>query len=359
VDKRDLGIMLSRLDRSPLLTFLALYVAVIVIASLYPFSGWLGLEDWSAEYLVAPLPRYITRHDLTTNLLVYLPIGYVLALLWTTPHHRIAAILLATGCAGLLSAGLEGLQQLLPGRIASNLDVYLNALGGLVGALLALHHGRWLRGWRAFLGWRREWFRPHGPATPGLWLLLLWAFTQFALLPMPGVGWLDLHLRPIDSPPDSLTQINYAWFAAVFLEMAALGAYASCLLRPGRYVSGILLLFLVTFLLKLMAAAALLKLKVMGGILSLETLSAFLLASWLLLLPAVSRHRARLAALLLALIVGLRLVYVDSPFWPGGSLLNIVGLAAHIAALWPWLALTQMFWARRSRGRPGQPAGVS
>jgi VanZ family protein len=324
------------------LGFLGLYSSLIVVGSLSPFSGWLGLDAWSLDFLFAPLPRYITRHDLTTNLLVYLPLGYVLTRVLATPRRRGAAIVLAVLLSALLSAGLESLQQMLPGRIASNLDVHINILGGLIGGLLALHHGRWLRAWRAFARWRRDWFRPHGLATPGLWLLLLWAFSQFALLPMPGVGWLDLHLRPIDSPPDSLAELNLPWFFAVFLEMAALGAFASCLFRPGRYVSGIILLFLAAFLLKLLAAAALLKLKVMGGILSLETLFAFLLALWFLLVPAVSRQRQRVAALLLGSIAMLRLLWVESAFWPHGSLLNIVGLASHIAAFWPWLALLQL-----------------
>ena len=345
--------MHSRLRPLPLVMFLALCLAVIVVGSLYPLRGWVGVEAWSLDFLFQPLPRYITRHDLTTNLLVYLPFGYALSLLLSTPRQRSLAILATTLIAALLSATLESLQQLLPGRIASNLDVYINALGGLVGGLLALHHGRWQRAWRAFRRWRERWFKPHGLATPGLWLLLLWAFTQFALLPWPGIGLLDLHLRPIDNPPDSLTDLNYVWFAAVFLEMAVLGAFASRLLRPGRYVSGILLLFLAAFLLKLLAAAALLRLKVMGGILSLETLFAFLAALWFLLLPVVSRNRAAVAAILLLIIVGLRLAIVDSPLWPSGSLLNIIGLAAHAAAFWPWLALAQMAWmwqqTRRAR----------
>jgi len=340
--------MHSRLRPLPIVMFLALYLGVIVIGSLYPLRGWAGIEAWSLDFLAAPLPRYITRHDLTTNLLVYVPLGYVLTLLLSTPRQRVLALLGATLASALLSASMESLQQMLPGRIASNLDVYLNTLGGLVGSLLALHHGRWQRAWRAFLRWRTNWFKPHGRATPGLWLLLLWAITQFALLPWPGVGWLGLHLRPIDSPPDSLTDLNIAWFAAVFLEMAALGAFASCLLRPGRYVSGILLLFAAAFLLKLMAAAFLLRLKVMGGILSLETLFAFLTALWFLLLPVVSRNRAAVASLLLVIIVGLRLAMVNSPLWPSGSMLNIVGLAAHAAALWPWLALAQLAWMQQS-----------
>jgi VanZ family protein len=319
---------------------LAAYAVLIVVTSLYPFVGWSSARP--GNFLFAALPRYITRTDISTNLLAYLPLGYLLALSLFRPGRRALPIVLAWLAGSLLSVLLEALQAHLPGRIASNLDVFLNSLGALTGGLLALHHARWLRAWTALRRWRVAWFQPHGEATLGLWLLLLWGLTQFALLPQPGVGWLDLHLRPFDSPPGRLAQLNLPWFLAMFMEIAALGAFTACLLRPGRYASAILLMFLGAFALKLVVAAVLLKLRVLGGILSLETLVAFVLALWLLLLPSVSRHRRAVAVILLAGIALGRLWYVPSPLWPSGSLLNLVGLARHLAALWPWLALAYL-----------------
>jgi hypothetical protein len=116
-----------------------------------------------------------------------------------------------------------------------------------------------------------------------------------ALLPFPGTGWLDLHLRPVDMPPESIEQINPAWLLAVFFEIAGVGAFMTTLLRPGRYASAVLLLFIAGFMLKLLAATLLLKLRVVGGVLSLETLLGFILALWLLLLPTVSRQRQNVA----------------------------------------------------------------
>lgn len=318
---------------------LAAYALMIAIASLYPFTGWRGFSGPPAAFLFEPLPRFITRTDVSTNLLVYLPLGYLLTLYFSRPGRRGTPIVLAWLAGSLLSLGLETLQAHMTTRIASNLDVYLNSLGALSGGLLALHHGRWLRAWRNLHRWRLDWFLPHGDATLGLWLLLLWGVTQFSLLPQPGVGWLDLHLRPIDTPPAHIQQLNAPWFLAMFLEIAALGAFTACLLRPGRYASAIFLLFLSAFALKLLVAAMLLKLRVLGGILSLETLSAFLLALWLLLLPSVSRHRQAVAIGLLTVIALGRLLFVPAPLWPSGSLLNLVGLGRHLAALWPWLAL--------------------
>jgi len=174
---------------------------------------------------------------------------------------------------------------------------------------------------------------------------------QFALLPIPGAGWLELHLRPIDSAPGGLDQLNPAWFAAVALEMAALGAFTACLLRPGRYVSALVLLFLLAFAVKLLAATILLKLKVVGGVLSLETLIAFFLAFWLLLTPWVSRHRRASALVLMGCILLLRLWLGGTMLWPKASVLNIVGLAKALATLWPWLALLTLL-AAALLGRP-------
>ncbi|MFZ5484864.1 MAG: VanZ family protein [Pseudomonadota bacterium] len=321
---------------------LAAYAVLIAVASLYPFTGWVSPAGGVSDFLFADLPRYITRNDISTNLLAYVPFGYLLARLMFRPGHRRSGVAGVALIGFALSMAMEHLQVFLPGRIASNLDILLNGVGTLLGALLSLHHTRLRRAWQGLRRWRALWFQPHGEATLGLWLLLLWGVTQFALLPQPGVGWLDLHLRPIDSPPNHFQQLNLAWFAAMFMEMAALGAFAACLLRPGRYASAMFMLFLSAFALKLLVAAVLLKLRVLGGILSLETLAAFVLAFWLLLLPTVSRQRVRVAILLLAGIVAWRLWVVPAPLWPSGSLLNLVGLARHLAALWPWLALAYL-----------------
>lgn len=319
--------------------FIALYVLLLTIGSLYPFTGWSPLTDWSAGFLTDAWPRYITRTDLATNLLIYLPLGYALARWFSRPGHGAHGVI-AGAFSGLgLSLLLESGQQLLPGRIASNLDMLVNGLGALSGALLTLHHGRWVRAGRSLHRWRDRWFHAGVLTNIGLALLLLWFLSQFALLPFPGMGWLGLHLRPIDTPPGGLDQINFPWFVAVTLEMFTLGMFAANLLRPGRYVSGMLLLVALAFFMKLLAATILLKLKVVGGVLSLETLAGFLLAFWLLLTPPASRHRMRFALLLLGVTLLGRLWLADFRLWQPVSILNIVGLAKAIALLWPFLSL--------------------
>jgi hypothetical protein len=114
-----------------------------------------------------------------------------------------------------------------------------------------------------------------------------------------------------------------------------------------------LLLVLLAFMMKLLAATILLKLKVVGGVLSLETLAAFLLAFWLLLNPQVSRHRMRVALVLLLAAPLIRLGLAHFHWWPGVSVLNIVGLAKAVAILWPVLALILLMTGRLgfSKGR--------
>lgn len=326
-------------------------IVVIVAGSLYPYVGWRPLSVWTDGFLFAPMPRYITRNDISTNLLAYLPFGYLLARYLYRPGQSQLLLMLVCLAGALLSLAMESLQVLLPTRVASNLDILLNSLGALTGALLAQHHARWLRAGEALYSWRHSWFRELG-TTPGLWLLAFWLLCQFALIPQPGVGWLYINLSPESHRPASTQMFNTPWFFSTFLELATVGCFTATLLKPGRYVGAVFLLLVIAFGAKLLAWAVLMKPRVMANILSPETMAAFIVALWLLLLPSVSRHRRGLAIALLCLTLLGRLLVVHSPLWPSGSLLNLVGLARHVAALWPWLVLAYLIYDLRPRRRP-------
>ena len=75
----------------PALLFLVLYAGLIAFGSLYPFTGLKGLEHWTGQFITAPLPRFITRNDISTNVLAYLPLGYALALHLGLPRRRLRA----------------------------------------------------------------------------------------------------------------------------------------------------------------------------------------------------------------------------------------------------------------------------
>jgi VanZ family protein len=113
------------------------YVCLIEYASLYPFAEWRdqGIVPWA--FLWAPLPKYWTGFDVVSNVLGYVPAGFLLALAaWRTGRGR-HAIWLATLACGVLSLVMETLQSYLPTRVPSNVDLALNFLGGWSGAVVA------------------------------------------------------------------------------------------------------------------------------------------------------------------------------------------------------------------------------
>ena len=117
------------------------YAALIVYASLYPFTDWRdqGIAPWA--YLAAPWPKYWTGFDFGINVVGYMPLGFLaaLAVLRTRPAHRRrrGAVLRATLAGAAISFAMETLQSYLPARVPSNVDLGLNVAGALVGAVLA------------------------------------------------------------------------------------------------------------------------------------------------------------------------------------------------------------------------------
>lgn len=109
------------------------FVGLIVYASLYPFSDWRyqGIAPWA--FLAAPWPRYWTGFDVASNVIGYVPAGFLLALTaWRTGRTRGVILRATLACAGL-SLVLEALQSYLPDAVPSNVDLALNIAGGWCG----------------------------------------------------------------------------------------------------------------------------------------------------------------------------------------------------------------------------------
>src|SRR5207245_8647357 len=63
---------------SPLARILfAVYVALVVYASLYPLEGWRDHGLPLLAYLSAPWPRFVTGFDVAANFLGYVPYGFL------------------------------------------------------------------------------------------------------------------------------------------------------------------------------------------------------------------------------------------------------------------------------------------
>lgn len=162
------------------------YVGLVVYASLYPFSDWRDQEVWSPGFLWAPWPHYWTAFDVLSNLIGYMPLGFLLALTALRTGRARVAVWIATVCASLLSLLMETLQFYLPARVPSNVDWLTNTAGAWIGAVAATALERFgaIDRWSRF---RARWFVPE--ARGALVLLALWPFALLFPAAVPfGLG---------------------------------------------------------------------------------------------------------------------------------------------------------------------------
>lgn len=172
--------------RSSAVPLAAAYAALIVYASLYPFSGWTlpGVSVWA--FLSLPFPRWWTGFDLASNLLGYLPLGALVFGGFVRSGWRPSlAVALAAACGLALSFAMELLQNFLPNRVPSNLDMALNAGGALIGALSgwAVHARGAVERWQSL---RDRWFTDRSGGA--LALLVLWPVGLLFPAPVPFAG---------------------------------------------------------------------------------------------------------------------------------------------------------------------------
>ncbi len=173
-----------------------LYGGLIVYASLYPFVGWRVPGVGPFDFLLLGWPRYWTWFDVISNLLGYLPFGFLLfvALIRNGMRSSVAAAL-ACLSPTLLSLTMETLQNYLPRRVSSNVDLALNALGAALGVAIgvALHWHGGIARWQKL---RDRWFVAR--SAGGLALLVLWPVGLLFPTAVPfGLGHVLGRIQPI------------------------------------------------------------------------------------------------------------------------------------------------------------------
>jgi VanZ family protein len=355
------------------------YVALIVYASLYPFSGWRdqGIGPWA--FLASPLlPKYWTGFDVAANMLGYAPLGFLLALSSLgfsgkpSPSRIPAAIAVATLGSALLSLAMEALQSYLPSRVPATLDLALNVLGALAGALVAgvLELAGAIDRWSRFRG---RWFVED--ARGALVLLALWPFALLFPAAVPlGLGQVFERLEA--ALADWLLDTPFLeWLPVRDVELQPLvpGAELLCVLL-GTLVP-CLLGYCVIRSAGRRAAFAMIAVAVGVGATALSAALSWGPShawAWLslpvrlglgvglvlaLALVAVPR-RACAAMLLLALVVYLSLLnqapasaYFTQTLqtWEQGRFIHFNGVAQWLGWLWPYAALVYVL-LRVSRG---------
>ena len=173
-----------------------LYGALIVYASLYPFTGWRVPSPGPFDFLLLGWWHWWTGFDLVSNLLGYMPLGFlVFVALARGGRTTTASAWIAIAVGTLLSLTMETLQNYLPQRVASNVDLTLNALGTALGAGVgaALHLRGGIARWQRV---RDHWFIER--SAGGFALLLLWPIALLFPTSVPfGLGHVLDRLQPI------------------------------------------------------------------------------------------------------------------------------------------------------------------
>lgn len=336
----------------------AVYLMLIVYASLSPFTGWRDQGIAFADVLAAPLWLTYSAMDALTNVLAYVPLGALLALTLLERWRGKWSVLLSVLAGMTLSAGMEYAQMYLPVRTSSNLDILTNTAGTLAGALIAvrLAPSAWFA---ALTQWRQRMVRQGGGADFGLALVALWMFAQVnPSLPMLGTVFISdgarLPFQPAPAPA-------FAWLASMTaaLNLLALGClYLTLLLRRREAGIAVALTVSAVAACKFLAAAVLLKSRALLLWLNAEGLLGIALGLALLALVARLPGRAvSLAAAVAAITyaaLGEGLLDGRVPrgmshlyYWREGHLLTYNGLSHLIQLLFPVLLLGYLWLARK------------
>ena len=338
------------------------YIALVIYASLYPFDDWRnqGILPWA--YLTQPLPKYWTGFDVAINIAGYAPLGFLGVLTASRTGRGRYAVLGVTLLAFTLSMILEGVQNYLPSRRASNVDLWLNALGGLIGGLSAwaLEKMGAIDRWSHF---RRTWFVPQ--ASGGLVLLALWPIAVIFPAAVPlGLG--QVLERVEEALGEALSDTPFLeWLPMRTIELQPLlpGAELLCVLLgaliPVLLAYSILRTTLqrVVFLMAALAISVLVS-AISAGLsygpehamawltlpVQLGLLGAAVAGVLCLLLSA----RSCIAVLLLALVVQLFVLNLApaNPYfaqtlqtWEQGRFIRFHGVVQWLGWLWPFVAV--------------------
>ena len=355
----------QRLRHKPLALSLA-YAGIIIYASLYSAQSWRDNGVGLLDFLAGAWPRYWTRQDAIFNVLAYLPLGFLLTL---SPTHRRspwARVLIPVLIGFGLSATLEALQTLIPGRVSSSLDLLFNTLGTLLGTALALFSGPALLAsasrLRLSLGVRQL------SAESGLILLAFWLFAQispetlfFGLGDLRGLLTLppalpfspELHIR-LEMLIATLQTLVVGFLLRAALERLTLTRQQQFLSIIALLSVGVCIRTIASWVLlgnlPQFGEAARWAALTPGGIQGLAIGLACMLP--LLYLPAP--WQMPLAAMCLMTATVLVNLMPINPYsltaltiWQQGHFLNFNGLTRLIAAAWPYLTLLFLVWTDR------------
>lgn len=341
--------------RSAFYSKLALaYMLLLAYGSLFPFDQWDAMRGGLSSLLSPLWPNHLSRSDVVTNLVVYVPFGLFMALAWTRPTRTRAKILIITLCGLALSLCMEYLQTYLPARVSSLSDTLLNTFGTFGGAVLGHNFAAHTFTGTRMRRLRQRFFVEGAWADLGLIVAGLWVLSQWVpLIPSLDRGTLVEGIRPILRVLRGEAEFGLVRACTYGLDILALGLLAATLVRPNQRLLALFGGFI--------AVVLLLKIPIVGRQLSLEAMagaSAALIALPLLL-HAPPRTRAITAGALLLISYAIeQLRRGDEPgatlhamnWMPfGGQMASLGGFEDIVAGLWPFAALAYFTLLTRPR----------
>ena len=326
---------------------LAVSVALILYASLYPFRVAPEARSIAEAFAMLSWAR-ASRLDMFNNVLLYLPIGFCMALIVEPRFGRLAGLGAAVLCGAALSLTMELAQASIAPRVPSLTDLSLNVAGALAGGVAG-------SAWHALGGRMTPKFAPKGRSgAVALTIVILWCIARlWPLMPAFSLRQLKQAVRPLFTPQLDLTDL-----AAYFVGWLVVAQAVFHLARQQRAVDSFLVVI----------AFVLVGRTVTQG----NTLVVSELAAIALLLPALvllSQLQDRLRATLIAAALGAWLSWSALSAFLGGPL-----PAVNFEQLSRWLlrqspppaalatkafAYTSLAWLLAVAGlRPGAAAGL-
>ncbi len=336
--------------------FAVLYCAMIVYASLEPFSSWMAPIPGTPFFLLAAWPPRYTRYDVAINVIAYVPFGLAVALIGAR-RASLTRFCIGTAGGSLLSLCMESAQMFVPTRDASAIDLLSNTAGAALGALVAVAFDAMPRLRNGMREWRERVFLEGRRGDLGLALLGIWLLAQVN----PGIplfaATFDPSLELTSDLAGTLLQAAQSAFNVV-----GVGLFLALLVRQRQFLGwAVLLLIGFALVLKGWAASLLLRQAVLETWLKpgvsigiVAGAIAVLAAIWL---PRPMRTTLCAIALLSALVAPLLapdMWQARAPIalfdWPYGQLLNFNRLTHAVLVVWPVLASVYLLWLA---GQPG------
>jgi glycopeptide antibiotics resistance protein len=170
------------------------YFAVALYGSLVPFSyqplSW--EESFARWHQVVQLPLGVdSRTDFATNVLLFIPLGFLLTGTFAVGRSRLASVLSAVPVVALcaaLSAAIEFTQLWFPPRVSSLNDVLAETIGAVIGATT------WVIAGQRLTDYARSVWVAWGPEN----LAVKWLPAYLFLLVLIHVMPLDLTISPAE-----------------------------------------------------------------------------------------------------------------------------------------------------------------